>query len=188
MSDGGERTEDAPASTLAFRDWHFSVDQEGIGWAIFDREGAERQRPRNAPPARAVGHRRLGRGRRAPPHDVRPRHPLRQGEGLYRRRRHQRVRRLRDGSPRCSTASAWYSPCSTASSGCQIPVVCRHPRRLRRRRLGARARLPLPHRHPRCRRRKARLPRGQARHLPGLQRHRTLDPPSRPRGRHARRC
>ena len=40
MSDGGERTEDASASTLAFRDWHFSVDQEGIGWAIFDREGA----------------------------------------------------------------------------------------------------------------------------------------------------
>jgi 3-hydroxyacyl-CoA dehydrogenase/enoyl-CoA hydratase/3-hydroxybutyryl-CoA epimerase len=24
---------------LAFRDWHFSVDQEGIGWAVFDREG-----------------------------------------------------------------------------------------------------------------------------------------------------
>lgn len=24
---------------LAFHDWHFSVDQEGIGWAIFDREG-----------------------------------------------------------------------------------------------------------------------------------------------------
>jgi len=27
------------AGTLSFHDWHFSVDQEGIGWAIFDREG-----------------------------------------------------------------------------------------------------------------------------------------------------
>lgn len=26
-------------STLSFHDWHFTVDQEGIGWAIFDREG-----------------------------------------------------------------------------------------------------------------------------------------------------
>ncbi|MGE0025441.1 MAG: enoyl-CoA hydratase-related protein, partial [Hyphomicrobium sp.] len=33
--DAGEPRE----SKLAFRDWHFSVDQEGIGWAIFDREG-----------------------------------------------------------------------------------------------------------------------------------------------------
>jgi 3-hydroxyacyl-CoA dehydrogenase/enoyl-CoA hydratase/3-hydroxybutyryl-CoA epimerase len=29
-----------PAATLVFHDWRFSVDQEGIGWAIFDREGA----------------------------------------------------------------------------------------------------------------------------------------------------
>lgn len=27
------------AGALAFRDWRFSVDQEGIGWAVFDREG-----------------------------------------------------------------------------------------------------------------------------------------------------
>ncbi|WP_295558276.1 3-hydroxyacyl-CoA dehydrogenase NAD-binding domain-containing protein [uncultured Hyphomicrobium sp.] len=47
MSDSTE-SGDTPASAeplapqpsaLAFRDWHFSVDQEGIGWAIFDREG-----------------------------------------------------------------------------------------------------------------------------------------------------
>lgn len=30
----------APApSALTFHDWHFTVDQEGIGWAVFDREG-----------------------------------------------------------------------------------------------------------------------------------------------------
>lgn len=28
-----------PAERLSFRDWRFSVDQEGIGWAVFDREG-----------------------------------------------------------------------------------------------------------------------------------------------------
>src|SRR5690606_34480029 len=28
------------AGTLALHDWRFSVDQEGIGWAVFDREGA----------------------------------------------------------------------------------------------------------------------------------------------------
>jgi 3-hydroxyacyl-CoA dehydrogenase/enoyl-CoA hydratase/3-hydroxybutyryl-CoA epimerase len=26
-------------SALTFHDWHFTVDQEGIGWAVFDREG-----------------------------------------------------------------------------------------------------------------------------------------------------
>lgn len=36
----GEEPLAPPAGTLAFRDWRFSVDQEGIGWAIFDREGA----------------------------------------------------------------------------------------------------------------------------------------------------
>ena len=52
-------------------------------------------------------------------------------------------------------------------------------RRLRRRRARAGARLPLPHRHPRrCDPR--RLPGGQARHLPRLQRDRPLDPPGRP--------
>jgi 3-hydroxyacyl-CoA dehydrogenase/enoyl-CoA hydratase/3-hydroxybutyryl-CoA epimerase len=35
-----EQTLASPAGTLAFHDWRFSVDQEGIGWAIFDREGA----------------------------------------------------------------------------------------------------------------------------------------------------
>ncbi|WP_072391834.1 3-hydroxyacyl-CoA dehydrogenase NAD-binding domain-containing protein [Hyphomicrobium sp. CS1GBMeth3] len=35
-----EISEDVPAKQpLQSRDWHFSVDQEGIGWAIFDREG-----------------------------------------------------------------------------------------------------------------------------------------------------
>jgi len=29
-----------PPGALTFHDWHFSVDQEGIGWAVFDREGA----------------------------------------------------------------------------------------------------------------------------------------------------
>jgi len=37
-SDAGD-TGDAREGKLAFHDWHFSVDQEGIGWAIFDREG-----------------------------------------------------------------------------------------------------------------------------------------------------
>ncbi len=32
---GGEK-----GPTLAFRDWRFSVDQEGIAWAVFDREDA----------------------------------------------------------------------------------------------------------------------------------------------------
>ena len=27
------------AGALAFHDWHFTVDEEGIGWAVFDREG-----------------------------------------------------------------------------------------------------------------------------------------------------
>ncbi|HYD16229.1 MAG TPA: enoyl-CoA hydratase-related protein, partial [Hyphomicrobium sp.] len=35
----GEEPLAPPAGALTFRDWHFSVDQEGIGWAIFDREG-----------------------------------------------------------------------------------------------------------------------------------------------------
>jgi len=35
----GDRPLAPPPGALAFRDWHFSVDQEGIGWAIFDREG-----------------------------------------------------------------------------------------------------------------------------------------------------
>lgn len=35
-----EEAKGAAGPTLAFQDWRFSVDQEGIGWAVFDREGA----------------------------------------------------------------------------------------------------------------------------------------------------
>lgn len=38
MADSSEEAQARPP--LAFRDWHFSVDKEGIGWAVFDREGA----------------------------------------------------------------------------------------------------------------------------------------------------
>jgi 3-hydroxyacyl-CoA dehydrogenase/enoyl-CoA hydratase/3-hydroxybutyryl-CoA epimerase len=34
-----DRPHAPPPGALQFRDWHFSVDQEGIGWAVFDREG-----------------------------------------------------------------------------------------------------------------------------------------------------
>jgi 3-hydroxyacyl-CoA dehydrogenase/enoyl-CoA hydratase/3-hydroxybutyryl-CoA epimerase len=40
MADDSEEPLAPAAGKLAFRDWRFSVDQEGIGWAIFDREGA----------------------------------------------------------------------------------------------------------------------------------------------------
>jgi len=36
--DGDDQLAPSPG-TLNFHDWRFSVDQEGIGWAIFDREG-----------------------------------------------------------------------------------------------------------------------------------------------------
>jgi 3-hydroxyacyl-CoA dehydrogenase/enoyl-CoA hydratase/3-hydroxybutyryl-CoA epimerase len=39
MVQGVDEPRQDDASTLKFHDWHFSVDQEGIGWAIFDREG-----------------------------------------------------------------------------------------------------------------------------------------------------
>lgn len=40
MAHETEKAADETGPTLAFRDWRFSVDQEGIGWAVFDREGA----------------------------------------------------------------------------------------------------------------------------------------------------
>jgi len=39
MSDETAESRKEAAGALAFHDWRFSVDQEGIGWAIFDREG-----------------------------------------------------------------------------------------------------------------------------------------------------
>ncbi len=59
-----------------------------------------------------------------------------------------------------------------------------HPRLLPRRRPGAGAGLPLAHRHAR-RRHPHRLPRGEARAVPRLQRHGALDPPGRRAVRHA---
>src|SRR5262245_59993570 len=39
MVQGVDEPRQDDVGTLKFHDWHFSVDQEGIGWAIFDREG-----------------------------------------------------------------------------------------------------------------------------------------------------
>ena len=39
-AEGAEGHDTPSATTLSFHDWRFSVDQEGIAWAIFDREGA----------------------------------------------------------------------------------------------------------------------------------------------------
>lgn len=40
MADEIEKPTDDASPVLALRDWRFSVDQEGIGWAVFDREDA----------------------------------------------------------------------------------------------------------------------------------------------------
>ncbi len=62
MSDDSEQPLAPQASALAFRDWRFSVDQEGIGWAIFDREGQSANCARHA--ARSRSYARLSTGPR----------------------------------------------------------------------------------------------------------------------------
>ena len=165
------------------KDWRFSVDQWGIAWAEFDREGESQNSLGRRPLEELARDRRQGRGGRARQVHPRPRHHLRQGARLHRRRRHPRVRRFQDRSRRDREAAAGdgaVRPHRAAAGAGRL----RHPRLLPRRRARAGARLPLPHRDAR-RRHQARLPRSEARHLPRLQRHGALDPPGRRPGRHA---
>ncbi len=116
--------------------------------------------------------------------DPRARDLVGQGARLHRRRRHPRVRRPcnRDGRDREAAPGDGAVRPHRAAAG---PGRLRHQRLLPRRRAGAGARLPLPHRHARSQH-QPRLPRDQARHLPRLQRHRALDPAGRRTGRHDR--
>ena len=168
-------------STL--HDWRFSVDRQGIAWAVFDREGESQ----NSFSRRALEE--LGAIVEAVERGARERTirglviisgkekgfivgaDVREFEQLDQRARGDREREPRQRLPRPHRAHA------------RARRVL-HPRLLPRRRAGAGAGLPLAHRHPR-RRHPPRLPRGAARHLPRLQRHRPLHPPGRRAGGHA---
>ena len=71
---------------LALKDWRYEIDNEGIAWATFDREGAS---------ANALGRRPIEELERIvsaveqgarDKSRARPRHHVRQGKGLHRRR------------------------------------------------------------------------------------------------------
>ncbi len=171
------------ADMNALRDWRFSIDLQGIAWAVFDREGESQNSLGRRRAGGAGGHRRAGRAGRARQVDPRARLHLRQGEGLHRRRRRARVRAAAQTSAGGRQRHAGQR-LSRPHRAAADPGGVLHPRLLPRRRPGAGARLPLAHRHAR-RRHAPRLPRGAARHLPGLQRHGALDPPGRRAGRHA---
>ena len=159
------------------RDWRFSIDPQGIAWAVFDREGeSQNSLGRRALEELATIVERAEQGAR----DKSIRGlvfisgkekgfivgaDVREFDQLPDRAQVVDSVTPRQRLPRPHRAAA--------GAGGVL-----HPRLLPRRRPGAGARLPLAHRHPR-RRHAARLPRGAARHLPGLQRHGALDPPGR---------
>ena len=173
------------ATTLPdLQDWRFTVDFEGIAWAVIDRKG-ESMNSLGRRPTEELGEivkaveeaatERRGEG---------PRADERQGAKLHRRRRHQGVRELRHrgqdhrGGEADARALQPHRPAAGARGR-------RHPRLLPRRRARARACLRLAHRRSRGGD-AARLSRGEARHLPRAERHGALDPGRRPDGRHDR--
>ena len=103
----------------ALRDWRFSIDPQGIAWAVFDREG-ESQNSLGRRPLEELGAivERVEQGARDKSHP-RPGLHLRQGEGLHRRRRRARVRAAHRPSAGDRQRDAWSTPISTASSGCR---------------------------------------------------------------------
>ena len=125
--------------------------------------------------------RQSGRGR-AGGRDQRPRTDERQGLKLHCRRRHPRIPRLRhrgqdQGRGHADSGAARPHRQATCAGG------RRHPRLLPRRRTRIGTCLRLAHRRPRGGD-TARLPRGEARHLPWPQRHRARHPSRRSRRRH----
>ena len=166
------------------KDWRFSVDQWGIGWAVFDREGESQnslgRRPLEELGAIVAGGGE-GRARQAPSAGSSSSSGKEKGFIVGADiREFEDIKTEMDVIDRLRPVNALFDRIERLP----VPVVCCHPRLLPRRRARAGARLPLPHRHPR-RRHQARLPRGQARHLPRLQRHGALDPAGRRARRHA---
>ena len=126
----------------------------------------------------------MGRDRRHPRRDQGPRADERQADRLPGRRRHPRIRQLCHRAADQGGGEA-VSRIVRPHREAADPGGRRHSRLLPRRRARACACLPLSHRRPRGRH-APRLPRGEARHLPGPQRHGALDPACRPDGRHDR--
>ena len=108
----------------ASKDWRFSVDRQGIAWAVFDREG-ESQNSLGRRPLEELGAivERVEAGARSK--EVAGLvFMLGQGEGLHRRRRRARVRAVPNGRRRSKPASGPFWACSIASRRCRFPVVC----------------------------------------------------------------
>ncbi len=165
------------------KDWRFSVDQWGIGWAEFDREG-ESQNSLGRRPLEELAQIVAKVEEGARDKSIR---------GLVIISAKERgfivgadIREFADFTTEFGRHRK-AAPCHGAVRSHRAAAGSgrlRHQRLLPRRRPRAGACLPLPHRHAR-QRHQARLPRGQARHLPRLQRHGALDPPGGGPGRHA---
>ena len=148
-------------------------------------QGREHELARPPPDRGARRHRQSGRGCVRERRGQGPRHHERQGAELHRRRRHPRVRELRHRGPRSRTWSGRRSSCSTASSGSRSPSSPRSTAIAS----AAASNLALACDWRIADREEgdaARLPRGQARHLPGAERHGALDRARRADGCHDR--
>ena len=108
----------------ALRDWRFSIDMQGIAWAVFDREGESQNSLGPAAAGRAGHDRRARRTGRARQIDPRARLHLRQGEGLHRRRRRARVREARRRAPGDRQHHAQVNGYLDRIERLPIPVVC----------------------------------------------------------------
>ncbi len=173
------------ATTLPeLQDWRFTIDFEGIAWAVARPPGREHELARPPPAGGARRDRQGDRGGRGKRRGEGPRADERQGAQLHRRRRYPRVRELRHRAQdrRRGEADAGAVQPHRPAAGDRGR---RHSRLLPRRRARACARLRLAHRRPRGGD-PARLPRSQARHLPGTERHGPVDPGGGPHGRHDR--
>ena len=106
------------------KDWRFSIDQQGIAWAMFDREG-ESQNSLGRRPLEELGaiveRVEAGRARQVHP---RPRHHVRQGEGLHRRRRRARVRADPDRAARSTDRLRPVNALLDRIERLPVPVVC----------------------------------------------------------------
>ena len=108
----------------ALRDWRFSIDLQGIAWAVFDREGeSQNSLSRRALEELGAIVERIEQGARD--RSIRGLVFISGKEkGFIVGADVREFEQLPDRARGRSTASRWSTPTSTASSGMPVPVVC----------------------------------------------------------------